>query len=527
MRILKNALLALFILTLMTLAVSAEAPAPEAVDFSPYLYQEGALSVSNVFAAGVNEIDAAKSIILEALRNGDEIIDFTGSGVYYERDIVPAFPAVVNENPELFYVAGTFEFVDYKYDSSRQDWYDMRISPDYNMPVSEIPTAKIEFQAELDRIISYASPATTPLMKALMVNDYFCVNYHYDTSKTYHDAYTLLVKKTGVCQSYMLGYKVALRALGIPVKTCGSDAMNHTWNLVQIDGAWYHVDVTWDDPIPDQSGYAAHNFFMRSDAGFLDNAYGGEHYSWDAEDGITATSTRFDDAPWCKITRLLPVYADSYYIIKGSQPGEILKITNNLEDVFYSFDTTWKITTPEKYGYWYTGGFSRIGSYRDYLVFTMYDGIYALSLKAGSLQTVYTPPADLGVWDAVFYKETVHYALGQDYDVLTEYGDLILDLGGVTPVGDLMILPEQTEVVEAGAFRNTKIRNLVCNEELTRIESLAFADCTDLETAEFGAGVTYIADDAFSGSKNVVFICPTGSYAAKYAAAHGFATDLF
>ena len=27
-----------------------------------------------------------------------------------------------------------------------------------------------------------------------------------------------------------------------------SDALNHAWNKVYIDGVAYHVDVTWDDP---------------------------------------------------------------------------------------------------------------------------------------------------------------------------------------------------------------------------------------------------------------------------------------
>ena len=29
---------------------------------------------------------------------------------------------------------------------------------------------------------------------------------------------------------------------------------NHAWNYVAIDGAWYAVDVTWDDPLIQGSG---------------------------------------------------------------------------------------------------------------------------------------------------------------------------------------------------------------------------------------------------------------------------------
>jgi len=25
----------------------------------------------------------------------------------------------------------------------------------------------------------------------------------------------------------------------------------HIWNLVYLDGNWYHLDLTWDDPISD------------------------------------------------------------------------------------------------------------------------------------------------------------------------------------------------------------------------------------------------------------------------------------
>ena len=40
---------------------------------------------------------------------------------------------------------------------------------------------------------------------------------------------------------------------------------NHIWNLVELDGKWYHLDVTWDDPIAsDGKQYLIHNFFMIS-----------------------------------------------------------------------------------------------------------------------------------------------------------------------------------------------------------------------------------------------------------------------
>lgn len=43
-----------------------------------------------------------------------------------------------------------------------------------------------------------------------------------------------------------------------------SSSMNHAWNLIQIDGNYYHVDVTWDDPLQDRLGYVWHNSYTNN-----------------------------------------------------------------------------------------------------------------------------------------------------------------------------------------------------------------------------------------------------------------------
>ena len=40
---------------------------------------------------------------------------------------------------------------------------------------------------------------------------------------------------------------------------------NHIWNLVNLDGTWYHLDATWDDPVvKDNKQYLIHNYFLIS-----------------------------------------------------------------------------------------------------------------------------------------------------------------------------------------------------------------------------------------------------------------------
>lgn len=60
-----------------------------------------------------------------------------------------------------------------------------------------------------------------------------------------------------VCEGYARAFKVLCDELGIPcVLTSGTARLNaedtpesHMWNYVELDGQWYAVDVTWNDPM--------------------------------------------------------------------------------------------------------------------------------------------------------------------------------------------------------------------------------------------------------------------------------------
>ena len=56
---------------------------------------------------------------------------------------------------------------------------------------------------------------------------------------------------------------IYLNTLGIQNYKISSS--NHVWNLVNLDGTWYHLDLTWDDPVAsDGNQYLLHNFFLIS-----------------------------------------------------------------------------------------------------------------------------------------------------------------------------------------------------------------------------------------------------------------------
>ncbi|GBC62346.1 peptidase [Desulfonema ishimotonii] len=115
--------------------------------------------------------------------------------------------------------------------------------------------------------------------KEKAIHDWVVANVEYDTTHEEHSAYAALFLGKTVCQGYSLLIYKMLDTVGIPVRIVNSDTMNHDWNLVNICGHWYHLDATWDDPVPDDPGRVYDTFYNKSDAEIAsgDNP----HYGWD------------------------------------------------------------------------------------------------------------------------------------------------------------------------------------------------------------------------------------------------------
>lgn len=56
-----------------------------------------------------------------------------------------------------------------------------------------------------------------------------------------------IVNGKGVCNAYAQVLRDTLDKAGIPNKFISDNRMDHTWNLVKVDGLYYHIDLTWDD----------------------------------------------------------------------------------------------------------------------------------------------------------------------------------------------------------------------------------------------------------------------------------------
>lgn len=94
-------------------------------------------------------------------------------------------------------------------------------------------------------------------------HDYIINLYEYDEQKNNksYSAYNLITKGKAICGGYSDLISIYLNYIGITNYKISSDT--HIWNLVYLDGKWYHLDATWDDPVAsDGKPHLLHNFFM-------------------------------------------------------------------------------------------------------------------------------------------------------------------------------------------------------------------------------------------------------------------------
>ena len=99
--------------------------------------------------------------------------------------------------------------------------------------------------------------------KIKIFHDHIINNTIYDKSSNQDssNAYNLLTTGKSICGGYSDVMSVYLNMIGIQNYKITSE--NHVWNLVNLDGSWYHLDLTWDDPVAsDGNQYLLHNFFM-------------------------------------------------------------------------------------------------------------------------------------------------------------------------------------------------------------------------------------------------------------------------
>lgn len=116
-------------------------------------------------------------------------------------------------------------------------------------------------------------PNFTDYDKIKAVHDYVVLNTAYDLERWNNgtappessNIYGVLIDGIAVCDGYARTVSYLLDKLGIENYYVKGDLVKgglHAWNLVNIDGEYYYLDSTWDDPTPNKEGRVIYKYFL-------------------------------------------------------------------------------------------------------------------------------------------------------------------------------------------------------------------------------------------------------------------------
>ena len=136
-----------------------------------------------------------------------------------------------------------------------------------------------QLEAALEEVVDRIPAGVSQREQAIMAHDLLLNRIAYDgqTARLIQDtaadshafsAYGALVEGMAVCEGYAEAYHLVLERLGIPCLAVLGESREqaHQWNMVQLDGTWYHVDLTWDDTdVLGRKGIPCHYYLLMSD----------------------------------------------------------------------------------------------------------------------------------------------------------------------------------------------------------------------------------------------------------------------
>ena len=205
------------------------------------------------------------------------------------KDYQTAIEAFMHDNPELFYIDVNKMLLNIETTTKfLRTTHNVYISPasgktylsDDFGNVDQIKLAINQVENIKNNIIN--SLTGTDYDKIMKIHDYLVDNIDYDSTYQATGTYSIygaLIGKKCVCEGYAKSLKYLANQAGIKCEIMQGTGTNssgqtesHAWNCVKIDGIWYEIDATWDDPIIIGNGYKAnvykYRYFLKGTVSF-------------------------------------------------------------------------------------------------------------------------------------------------------------------------------------------------------------------------------------------------------------------
>ncbi len=184
------------------------------------------------------------------------------------------FRLVLKDHPEFFWLSGGYSGETLKRGSEETLTFKPNLSQD--IASSQIASMRKRFSAVVSEIVAKARTSSGIVYEQVRyVHDYIVLHTEYSISTPQcYNAYGCLVNGKAACAGYAAAFQTVMQAMGVKCgRVVGSSSskltgkVDHEWNYIRLDGEYYFVDVTWDDPLMHGSptkGTLEHSYFFLS-----------------------------------------------------------------------------------------------------------------------------------------------------------------------------------------------------------------------------------------------------------------------
>lgn len=157
------------------------------------------------------------------------------------REVETVYPILLADHPELFWMGVAYR-------STFVEGKTAVVTPAYSMKAEEIAAAQRRIDRAANALL-LGLPLASEAETERVLHDRLAAHICYEETEHCHDIYGALAEGKAVCDGYSRAFQYLLGCLGIESYVVYGEEKGggHAWNLVRIDGEYYHTDLTWDD----------------------------------------------------------------------------------------------------------------------------------------------------------------------------------------------------------------------------------------------------------------------------------------
>ena len=261
----------------------------------------------------------------------EEEVDISKYNVTYD-EFEDIYTTVLMNEPELYYVNVVQASLRY-----RSDEHILGFKPIYNCAYGELESRDKKIKKFSNSVMKGIGKNWSDEEKVLYVHDRLAAHITYydgDETEFGRNIYDAFAKSSSVCVGYALGFQYFMDKLDIPCINVTTD--DHIWNMVEIDGQWYHVDVTWDDSVEITKNTFMHQMILQSDESMAREEL--EHdLSKNAE---TADDSFFENAFWTESNTRIS-YLGGYWYYTNREGLNRYSFNSGESKLIYTISGIW------------------------------------------------------------------------------------------------------------------------------------------------------------------------------------------